>query len=349
MRALKIRSTIILFILLVGILGFSQNYEYKPFPLDTAKWVTKLTHVGTVSGGDLGINIYEYFLAGDTIVDDLSYNKLYYINSAKYRQNNSAGLSIATWKGNELELIGGIREDTTGKIYFKYLNLINSIDPAFHENITFSEEEYILYDFNIEIGDTVDWIPNGEPNVVSNVDTIELFENDFRRKIIFEPTILYTPETSWIEGIGSSSGLFGAHKAYSIVHEGPVPGLLCFKSNEIKFIQHHLTPILELCNFYDGNPFPQEEEEVEEEEEEVFTNSEEYFTYPNPVVEILKIDNSQKNILDIKLFDINGRLLIEINSDLELISIDVNGFPSGIYLLKISHNENSKFLRLLKK
>jgi hypothetical protein len=58
------------------------------------------------------------------------------------------------------------------------------------------------------------------------------------------------------------------------------------------------------------------------------------FVYPNPVVDNLQLNISQTNVLDIKLRDINGRLVSTIDPKSRMM--DVSNLSEGVYMLSIS-------------
>ena len=58
--------------------------------------------------------------------------------------------------------------------------------------------------------------------------------------------------------------------------------------------------------------------------------------FPNPVEDILIIQSEQIEITNAKLYNLQGLLLLEKNTDEEGLYISVHGFASGIYLLLIN-------------
>ncbi len=63
--------------------------------------------------------------------------------------------------------------------------------------------------------------------------------------------------------------------------------------------------------------------------------------YPNPVSSLLNIDlNEQIKNVNVRILDINGKLISNFDNtlDSEIITIDVNNFPKGVYLVIISNS-----------
>lgn len=68
--------------------------------------------------------------------------------------------------------------------------------------------------------------------------------------------------------------------------------------------------------------------------------------YPNPANELLNIINLNNSL--VQIFDINGKLLFEKKDNIGNLNIDLRHFNSGMYLLKVSDNEqiqNYKFIK----
>lgn len=64
--------------------------------------------------------------------------------------------------------------------------------------------------------------------------------------------------------------------------------------------------------------------------------------YPNPSKGIFKVSRGGADLSKIKVFDINGKLVREINSDLNNsdIQIDLSGVGKGIYFLELSNGSD---------
>lgn len=94
-----------------------------------------------------------------------------------------------------------IREDSLKRVYGRQSN------PGFSDRL--------LYQFGLQIGDTVItepmWAPNPETLWVTSVDTIQILNGDLRRRMRMESVNSSNWNTEyWIEGVGSSRGLLNA-------------------------------------------------------------------------------------------------------------------------------------------
>lgn len=87
--------------------------------------------------------------------------------------------------------IGGLREDSSAKrIYYFPFNDVT---------------EYLLYDFNVSVGDTVHTYTIGCGGItatVTSIDSTNQFSPDYRKVIHFQ-----APVSDWVEGIGCVGGL----------------------------------------------------------------------------------------------------------------------------------------------
>ena len=122
---------------------------------------------------------YAYKFDGDSIINNLTYQKLYQTADENRTNWNFCGL---------------LREDDNHKVYMRKND----------------GQDGILYDFSLELGDTV-WFTYHQPNVYAVVtaidmtDTIDGIYGDVRRRI----TLTYDVDIveQWIEGIESTIGL----------------------------------------------------------------------------------------------------------------------------------------------
>lgn len=74
----------------------------------------------------------------------------------------------------------------------------------------------------------------------------------------------------------------------------------------------------------------------------------EFKIYPNPTSANVFISNPENKLLTTVVFEINGKQLSRISKQEELISIDMTGLPSGVYLIEISDGCTSEMKRVVK-
>lgn len=290
-----------LFVLLILIIGthpslFSQEYQYVPFPDSGAIWseVFYPEH----SEGEIVPEIYERFaLTGeDTLMNELHYKKLYLYYNSVFNKNEST-------------CIGGIREDSLKKIYYKG-ERIHSFKPI--------DNEIILYDFSLEIGDTIYYFNFYNilyRLIVEDIDTIQI-GNSLRKKFTFNHW-----RSKWIEGIGSTRGLLFADRGDffgpTIIEDND---LICFFQNDTLLYHSEW--------FSDCFPFQTNSIKVQ-----TTTN---FKVYPNPVADntiLFEWDNNKIESIDI--YAINGKLIANINViDKCRIEYSTIKLQKGVYFYK---------------
>ncbi len=204
------------------------------------------------------------------------------------------------------------REDTTLKQVYVY-----DID---------AQEEYVIMDFSLEIGDTVPanfrhlnrmyLYQKDTLAIVDNIDSVELTDGTFRKRLHIIPNTNEGLYYYMIEGIGGAFGFVssGAH------YFEQTRNLLCVKDDG-EFIYGHCDPL-----------------SVEEHE-----NQESIEVYPNPIYNELIIDS--KESIRISIYNLNGQLLFKSKDSTHQHHIDFSTYDSGVYLVKgIDKNKEQSFV-----
>ena len=245
-------------------------------------------------------------------------------------------------KATEIYSISGdtlIYDHTYYKIYVSFDSLINSIykgaireenNQVFYVN-NFGEEG-VLYDFNLEVGDTTylitDYTYNDE-RVMAIVDSIELVEigGVFRNKFWIHNDLSWDAHDYWLDGIGSNNGLLNTFIHYYWIC--PYWQLSCCFENGVQIFQH------ESLDCYSNTVGI----------EEIYQNQ--VLISPNPIGSgnSLLIQMPEKTKISfIECFDLSGNLIFKHTLDLRSeIAIQLPDLKSGIYLLKI-HPENGSII-----
>lgn len=181
LRNLTMKKLLIIILALAAQLTNAQTTFYHKFPDSAAIW--NYHFYGCIYFGNTVIENYSIILTGDTIINNLNYNKLN-INFIQANYPNSCGATIG-YKG-------AIRQDTLAKkVYI--------VPPA-------QTSEQLFYDFTLQVGDTVkgyiakhsDWYTE----LVISIDSV-LIGNSFRKRWNIDTCY----NISIIEGIGSTYGL----------------------------------------------------------------------------------------------------------------------------------------------
>lgn len=148
---------------------------------------------------------YRDFIDGDTIINDIEYNKIYH-----------SGYTYEEWYGNgwytyyDHTFHGYLREED-GKWY------------TYRQN-----QDRLLFDFTLDIGDTIISANIFHPDlsiVIENVDSI-LVEGEYKRRLHLFYQGGYSVADFIIEDIGSTTGLFEHLDLFEEYAE-----LICFAKN----------------------------------------------------------------------------------------------------------------------
>ncbi len=274
--------------LLVNISLKSQNYV--PFPTQNVNW--NVFYAGTCEETPPDTVLLRYTIDGNITINEIEYSKLC--------------LESGDTINPKIETIGGLRESEK-KIYYTGQTIIGG---GF-------EEEYLLYDFTKQIGDTIKHDKNGGfYSIVLNIDSV-LIDGSYRKRFEVDNHWFYHNPDYIIEGIGSvKNGLLG--------HISSIPTCgthywehICFRDNGIV---KYLNPSFSDCfpsNLLAGISQIDYETDIE--------------IYPNPFCNQIQIKN-KLNYQDLffKLIDINGKIMIEkrINNNKVTFDLDIS---SGLY------------------
>ncbi|OQX78253.1 MAG: hypothetical protein B6D64_07145 [Bacteroidetes bacterium 4484_276] len=286
---MKQRTIFTVFAVLMNLSIFGQN-----FISPDKQWNVRLS-------GWSGVTTEIFKIEGDSIVDSISYNKIWISYD-----------SLATM------IFQGLLREESGIVYY--------IPPDLSEGI--------LYDFNLEVGDTAK-VKNkfcGDeeiPITVINIDTVEYFGISRKR---WQLDSYGWPEEFWIEGIGSLNGPLYTKYWYCIVC--PVWELLCFHNNDT----------LEYIMPYETDCY-QNTVGIEE-----ITGEENVLIRPNPVKKGNSIEiEINFNPVKIDIINSSGNLIRCLTSIQDrLVKIETNELKTGLYLIKVTDRENKiKTLKLI--
>ncbi len=248
-----------------------KSQTYVPFPTANASWnVRSIRYCDDLIHPDT--SIIRYKLQGDTIINSLQYHKLY--------------LELGDTLTPQITFVGALRE-LNKKIY------ITSFAFAAYLN-----QEWLLYDFSVQVGDTIKHDPNyGYPyTVISDIDSV-LIDGAFRKRYKVDRGF-----TDYItEGIGSvTKGLLD--------HITPIPTGICGTSSdhicfEENGVVKYLNPAFSDCSSTQRiagiNEIPSEKQ-------------------PNIEISavdgVLSLHSTTQDIRSIKLVTPNGSVLFEDNS-----------------------------------
>jgi hypothetical protein len=306
----KISLTFLILALYIG--AFAQN----EFPTSNAIWNYKVWADDWFSGRKGEKNVY-YTICGDTTVNSTDYNKLYTTFDTIFCGSNLG------------QFLGAFRQEGQ-KVYFLPCNY--SFDYTNGWTSRFGEE-FLLYDFGLSIGDTInlncgfrynfwDRYPHSfggyqyRTFTVSNTEIVNGIKKiDFVHDSYFELE-------SWYEGIGSITGLFQRGEQ---TLDGYFFGsnLNCFKHNGT--VEYLNNSECEKC-FCKGY--------INIKENTLDANI--IKISPNPTNDILNIEIPENiDIKSINIYSMDGKL-IEKNMNFEKVGkLNISKLNSGSYIVNI--------------
>ena len=302
----------VLLIFVICLISFSSKIIYSQVNksiLDTTKQWNTFRHNGYGTAAYTIINK----IGEDTLVNNKIYKKV-------YKFDYWGDTLMNNWTCDHL-----IREDSN--IVYLYF-LINNDIP---------NEEIIIYNFNLNVGDQFNEpIIIGGYNwgdymlfnaVVDSIDSIEI-NGSFLKRIMFDINT-YTgeplPRFIWIEGIGSSQGLLESGYVIDAGHSS----LLCVKQGE----DYIYTDIGGDCLITYGLDAIKINEDIK--------------VYPTLIDKEINI-SSDKYPICLSVIDLFGREVLrkEINNNR---AIDLDFLKKGTYILKLQHKDAIVNRKIIKK
>jgi hypothetical protein len=230
------------------------------------------------------INSSSNSMAGDTIIHSIEYKKLDGDQIIAIRQENK-------------------------KIYVILKNGSN---------------EVLLYDFGLIKGDifhsnATTGLISGTP-IVSNVDSIQMYDGNFRKRITIGSDI-------WIEGIGSVMGFDFPLRNLLTCDCNSTYELISFAKEEVlSFYNPVLCASFNCCY----SKYTVEKQIIKE-------DGNKFDVFPNPARDIITVKSTAENKkCKLELFDLKGVLVNIYQIDSSEKNIHLNQFQKGLYFYKIS-------------
>lgn len=286
-----------LFSLLFSFFGLVVAQDYSPMIQSDNEWKFHSV-MPDMDSGDFYYKDYHVRFTDNTITLN---DKLYWELEIRSRDriNDIATSDWTDWADAGILLSENIDEK---KVYVYY-------EEGFAQH---SLGEFLLYDFNLGIGDTVNLLgfvdgDTSEPVTITNITNESIYGVENVKTYHFEEMTGFNFRI--YEGIGNTMGLFTATVMQDFGWE-----LTDFGKN---LSQGEVSSIISKI-------------------------------YPNPFTNQIQIA-SQKPIKQLELYDMTGKL-IQSKTTLAELNSNVNSLKSGIYLLTITYSNNSKeTFKLMKK
>jgi hypothetical protein len=273
-------------LVIIGLVFFKVLFtqEYFPIVQENKEW--NMLSVGYNSTfTDTIYTTWTFKFEGDTLINNINYLKVY----VSYDSLSSEWIYECC-----------VREDSDKKVYKNKW-----------------ETDYLIYDFGIEIGDTIVTHYQYGASIELVVEAIDLVEIDgnLRKKFILDYSQSDHYET-WIEGIGSNRGILQAGTANFV---GGWRWLMCMsESGQLIY----MSPNFNSCYLTSTGRQDNFESKIQ--------------IFPNPAIGRIQIQSpSNLKIECISLIDLSGQIKKQFYLVEEILSI--SKIPSGLYILKIEH------------
>ncbi len=190
------------------------------------------------------------------------------------------------------------------KVYAKIEYLYGELEGDY------SQDFHLLYDYDLQIGDTA-YHKNGfGPAVLDNITSFDLNGH-------LVPHFHFSNGDSWIKGIGSTR-----HPLFPFVREFEISYLYCYSAG-----YYAGDSPIDFYAYYPGSTNPYCQLTVPENEEKPEIN-----VAPNPTQTRLNVLNTKVVPKRIEIYTMNGQLLA-FNDNCD--SIAVKSLASGVYFVKI--------------
>lgn len=275
--------------------GFAQ--QIPPLIVEQNEW-SYYNRAQDFPGAPVIINRYIDWIEGDTVIDGISYKKLY----SQINQNPHA-------------FSGGLREDQ-GKVYLRP----DSVTWQYYTCFANGPAEWLLYDFTAMPGDTIRTCH--ATMVVMNRDTIQIGNQSFIRLDVHNNNLL--DNDFWIESMGSTRGFIG-----------PLVGefengwkLTCFQNDSLIYGLDTVG--------YRGIPYLTDQcrstVNIDKSLDLLVQ------VYPNPVEDMLTIDSGGLLNYDISLVNMLGQELEVKHVEQGGATLDMTGRKAGLYAVNITQN-----------
>jgi len=286
---------------LLTIFANGQTSVYHHFPDSNAVWNFNFIlycMYGTANQD------YSIMISGDTLINSQTYHKL----TTPFVQSFSTGTCDEILTGYK----GAIRQDTTNRKVFY-------IPP---NNLT----EQLLYDFNMQVGDTVQGYIEGyayEPDIVQSIDSV-LVGNNYRKR--WNINTCYN--IHFIEGIGSTYGLI--QQSPGCITDHADYSITCFQQNGQSLHPDTTSNCQLITSVNTFNP-----------------TSNQVKVFPNPSNGFFTVDFDQPlNITEIQVIDMLGNIVNRQKTNNKK-TINIDNLLGGTYILTVFDKDNKIINRII--
>ena len=292
-------------------MSYAQTNVYHKFPAYVAEW--KGTFGGYQSPGcyefTYSLNYNEQYI-GNLNYHVITLNKI----NHSFDMTGMCNFNSIPWYSSSSP--GAIREDTIArKVYFLE---------------TGSTTEKLLYDFSLNVGDTVKTCITTlcMPGVViTQIDSVLINGNYRKQWTVERPGCLFNDHGKIIEGIGSTMGLLE-----QMVNFEWWGTLTCFSQDYINMYSIDTT----IC------PLP-----IPLNANYLANKINNFIIFPNPSKNSITISQTEPTFNKYEIFSLNGKLVAESKITSNLQKVDLTGYAEGMYIVKLIGTQKVEFKKIV--
>jgi len=327
------KRTLLTLLIISSIKSVSQSYT--PFAMDSVYWIKNVSLAGGPGGAPFCYNGGEYtdlyYAFEDTTINDTNYRlvkqsrlktQIIYSEGGSYTLDNAYYDFETVFENGKTSFC--FRNDTLNKkVYIREL----SSEVYFNAGSQDGIKEFLWYDFNLNIGDTLGdkttfYDNDDEFFTVDSIDSIPFCDGYRKRYLIESSGLNYGRWDTIIEGQGAGLGIFHDNWSYY------------FEPCEFPYITYHekgcgnfLAPLKDITFL----------KRIKKNQLKIF---------PNPASETIRIESEE--LIIIRIFDISGKLVLTKENIQE--TVNIKSLESGTYFIYAQKNNgNLAFSKLIVK
>ena len=294
----------LLFLSFLFLLIFTKSFcqSYIPIPDSNITWLHTWHHWDWSSPDGEQI----VYTSGDTTINSINYVKV----------NEKLIWPVESNVSNSLGYLAAFRNDTVNMKVFVVPK--DSID------------EILLYDFNVNVGDTVKntfcmeyWGGNmaSSPTLDFYVEAVDSFllGANYHQIIIVSNGTMGGPPVKWFEGFGSNYGLFG-DKGYGNVSFWQEWN--CVTLDSLSYSNVFDSVII--SSFACPSALSTQNLEITE-----------FELFPNPTTSSFQISSSNNQTYSLSIYSSIGKLILNKDEVFSVTSVSSQAWDKGVYLIQL--------------
>lgn len=307
--ALMKKFLIVFFLSFFTFLAHAQNFIHFP---DSAYW-----RVDWAYNDPFICNVtyyYSYYWGGDTIIGSNNYKKL--MSSG---WTFTGDIICENPPNPMIGYVGAIREDTVAnKVFFQ---------PTWG-----SPTDTLLYDYNLNVGDTIKgYLPSFNNITVDSIDSVLIGTTYHRRWILDNQE-----EGAIIEGIGSTYGLIEYIGVQLL--GGYLSALICISDSSGVLATCNFMAPSQTSMFWSFTSNMPCQLIIGTKINEYSIAQEKLHIYPNPTRGKFRVEGLEFGVEEIEIYDLFGRLVLRLptgQAGSKEAQIDMSSYPAGLYIYRI--------------